>query len=148
MKDDKAFSMIEVLMGLMIIGSLETAEALLDPIGVGLILMPAEIGVGMGIFFLFAYKGGSRIEARLILVVVGSAVDLIPIIGMLPTKMVVFLIAVRLANKAAEKDAAEEKKQEKKRAGREGEEREEPEEEYDENEEDYEEEEEELPLAA
>ena len=97
MKDDKAFSIIEVLMGLMVIGSLEGAEALLDPIGVGLLLTPLEIGVGMSTAFWMLYKGGSRIEARLILVVVGSAVDLIPIIGMLPTKLVTFLIAVHLS---------------------------------------------------
>ncbi len=145
MKDDKVFSIVEVLMGLMIIGSVEGAEALLDPIGVGFLLMPVEIGVGMSTAFWMLYKGGSRIEARLILVIAGNAIDLIPIVGMLPTKLVVFLIAVHLANKAAEKDAVEEEKLEKKKGGGEGENEEEPEEEYAE-EDDYEEEE--LPEAA
>jgi len=98
--------------------------------------------------FWMLYKGGSRIEARLILVIAGNAIDLIPIVGILPTKLVVFLIAVYLANKAAEKDTAEEQKLEKKKGGGgEEENEEEPEEEYTDGD-DYEEEEEELPEAA
>ena len=107
-------------MGSMIIGSLETAEALLDPIGIGLLLTPAEIGVGTLMTLWFLYKGGSRLEARLILAVTGTAIDMIPIVGMLPTKLVAFLIAVHLANKASEQDAAKENKLEKKK-GQQGE---------------------------
>ncbi len=109
MDDNKAFSIVEVLMGAMIIGSLETAEALLDPIGMGLLLTPAELGVGTFMTLWFLYKGGSRLEARLILAVTGTAIDLIPIVGIMPTKLVVFLVAVHLANKAAEQDAEQEK---------------------------------------
>lgn len=113
MEDDKPFSMIEIFMGAIIIGSLETAEIILDPIGIGLLLTPAEIGVGTFVTLWFMYKGGSRLEARLILNITGTLVDFIPIVGMLPTKVVVFLLATHLANKAAEKDAEEERKSNK-----------------------------------
>jgi len=156
MKDDKPFSIIEILMGVMVIGSLETAEVILDPIGIGLILTPAEIGVGTFVTLWFMYKGGSRLEARLILMVTGTVVDLIPIVGMLPNKIVVFLLAAHLANKAHERDAEEEKKYNKKNKGKEDNNEEELEDEeksedeegdYSEDE-DYTEEDDKLPFAA
>ena len=151
MNDDKPFSMVEILLGFMIIGSLDTAEFLLDPTGLGLLLMPAEIGVGLFTAFWFMYKGGSRMETRLMIWLLGSIVEFAPIIDMFPLRTTVFLISVHLANKDAERDAAGQKQQgggDVNEEEPEEEEEEEPEEEYAEDEGYEEEEEEELPEAA
>ncbi|MCR4260999.1 MAG: hypothetical protein NUV96_01525 [Candidatus Colwellbacteria bacterium] len=109
MGDNKPFSIVDIIMGSMLIGSIEGAESVLDPIGLGLLTLPAEIGVGTLVSLWFLYKGGSRMETRMFIWLGGTAIGLTPL-GMFPDKIIAFLIGAHLANKSFEEDAKENKK--------------------------------------